>query len=230
MKCEECEFVVYEGDRYCGNCGHPQKDSLPTFSNVKEKNILEFLIVLIKTPSRIVGEDTKFNTRLYVEVLAIAILLMTLVGTIAVQDNYYNTADVLISFINYTLIYLIMFGAYFSVLFIYVLVVLNDRPKTITIFKGFSAVSFFAAIFFILASTFSLFKIAYLPIVLDIFGILTLVVGSVYIINKYNNSEKKFDGFYSLLLYVFLSGAVTYAIYYYWITNIFNEAFNNISF
>lgn len=57
LKCPNCNAEVFEGDKFCGNCGTPLTEDAKIQSDQHKKvyiNLSPYLKALFKTPSRVI--------------------------------------------------------------------------------------------------------------------------------------------------------------------------------
>lgn len=229
MNCVKCNATIYEGDKYCGNCGHPLDATVTQEKQSGNIYILEFLSKVFKSPSDAMISNSRFNNATYFAVSFAAILLAAIVSVLASPIYYYDFTEVINSFIRNLVIYLLVFGAYFIILVLNIMITKTQRPSVLSLFNSYSVVIVFTSIFFIMSSIFTMTNISYMPIFFNICALITLIVGSYYIINLHSQLTMRLDPLYGALIYIFLAGIVTYAIYHYWISSIFSQAFSNFN-
>ena len=229
LKCPNCNAEVFEGDKFCGNCGTPLTEDAKIQSDQHKKvdiNLSPYLKALFKTPSRVIEKPNQFNTYTILTTLAVILLILGGLSFVYYEGFYLNFGQGLSIFLRAIFIYLgILIGYGLAMIGTsYISSSVEIRWKTIL--KSYMSLSVYALLFYVLSMLVSIIGISYLPNTFNIIALITLSLGTYYIYKQYVQTNEKFDSFFVLLIHIVLTGLVTHIIYQYWIIQIWNSAFN----
>ena len=109
MKCPNCNAEVFEGDKFCGNCGTPLTDDAKIQGDRNTKadiNLSPYLKALFKTPSRVLEKPNDFNTYTILTTLAVILLILGGLSFVYYEGFYLNFGQGLSIFLRAIFIYL----------------------------------------------------------------------------------------------------------------------------
>ena len=122
--------------------------------------------------------------------------------------------DVVIPFstlFEYLIAMIILFGVFFGITYLLVLIVIRESKHWKDVFNDFSVPAVIVFTLFILASLLNLITLYELGFLVSLVGFLLFITAPVYIFLRYaENNNVKFDSFYALIIYYVLAAIVFY--------------------
>lgn len=189
-------------------------------------NMSPYLKTLFTSPSSLLNKPSQYNFYTMLTTLAIFLFIAGGLAFIYNEGFYLNFGESLGLFLRAVFIYVLILITYGITLLCTTYISSSQTISWKSLVKSYLSLSVFALVFFALSMIFSIIGISYVPLTLNIFALVTLILGTYFIYKDTVQKHEKFDSFYVLLIHIVLTGIVTHLIYHTWMSQIWSYAFN----
>lgn len=171
--------------------------------------VLSFYKGAVLSPGRSIGR------RYDISIVAGTVGLLLLIGSLITFVQMRSAlGDVIIPFstlFEYLIAMIILFGVFFGITYLLVLIVIRESKHWKDVFNDFSVPAVIVFTLFILASLLNLITLYELGFLVSLVAFLLFITAPVYIFLRYaENNNVKFDSFYALIIYYALAAIVFY--------------------
>src|SRR5699024_8249624 len=205
LNCPNCNETIFEGDKFCGNCGIPLNEEARISQEKMKKsdlNMTPYLKALFTKPSNVLIKPNQYNVFTILTTLVILLLIASALAFIHNDGFYLIFGESLTLYLRAIFIYSAILFAYGIVMLCVAFITSSQTPTWRTLIKSYLSLSIFALVFFTISMLVSIVGISYIPLTLNIFALVTLILGTYYIYKENITKHDKFDSFYVLLIHI----------------------------
>lgn len=236
MKCPNCSAEIFEGDKFCGECGYAltgkSGDTIHTASesgfdkpagtqyatedqtvggSSYFSEVFSFFKAAISSPARTIGANFNIGvTSGTVGLLILLASLMTFIQMRVAMGEFFITFSTLFEML---VVLAIMVAVFFGITYLLLAIVIRQNQHWHRVFNDYAVTMVITISFFILAALLNLVTLYELGIIAGLIGFLLFITTPIYLMLRYaENNNVKFDSFYAIIIYFVLVAIVSYII------------------
>lgn len=171
--------------------------------------VFSFFKDALLSPGRSVGRP--YDVSIVAGTIGLLLLIGSLITFVQLRSALGNVVVPFSTLFEYLIAMIILFGIFFGITYLLVLIVIRESRHWKDVFNDFSIPAVIVFTLFILASLLNLITLYELGVLVSLIGFLLFITAPVYILLRYaENNNVKFDSFYALIIYYALAAIVFY--------------------
>lgn len=193
-----------KNDNYNGTASQGSEKAKSYFTDV-----LSFFREAALSPGKSIGNT--YNIQVVAGTVGLLILISSLITFIQMRSVLGDVAVPFSTLFEYLIAMVILFGVFFGITYLLLLIVIRESKHWKNVFNDFSIPAVIVFSLFILASLLNLITLYEIGFLVSLIGFLLFITTPVYILLRYaENNNVKFDSFYALIIYYVLTAIVFY--------------------
>lgn len=171
--------------------------------------VFSFYKDAVLSPGRSIGRG--YDISIVAGTVGLLMLIGSIIAFIQMRSALGDVVVPISSLFEYIFIMLIVFGIFFGITYLLILIVIRESKHWKEIFSDFSIPAVIVFSLFVFASLLNLITLYEIGFLVSLIAFLLFITTPVYILLRYaENNNVKFDSFYALIVYYVLAAIVFY--------------------